>query len=217
MMKTDEGTRLDLPVGAKVYAGEKPCGRSISLVLNPVTDEVTDVAIELNGFGDHEVLVPLEHVVRSSENGIWFDLSKDEISALPEFLRTEFIQAEIPKEYAGGALVLWPYLVSESKNIPVEVEMVPVDELAVHVGAEVISLDGKVGTVDEFLVDPQNDHISHLVMHEGHLWGKKDVFIPVSDISRMDEHSVKVDLDKQQIEALPELPAHRSEKWFSKG
>jgi hypothetical protein len=32
----------------------------------------------------------------------------------------------------------------------------------------------------------------------------------------MDEHSVKVDLDKQQIEALPELPAHRSEKWFSK-
>ena len=32
--------------------------------------------------------------------------------------------------------------------------------------------------VDELLVDPENEHITHLVMREGHLWGQKDVVYP---------------------------------------
>jgi uncharacterized protein YrrD len=214
-MNTDEGSRFDLAIGGKVFAEESLCGKSVALVLNPVKDEITDVAVQLNGMSKRKVLVPVEHIRRSSEDGIWFDIPCEEVEGMPDFLKTEFVEREVQRDFPSQVMVMWPYVTSELKNIPVEVESIPADELAVHVGADVISLDGKVGKVDEFLINPENDRISHLVLREGHLWGKNDVVIPVSAIRDMDEHTVWVDLDKQQIEALPELPVHRSEKWFS--
>jgi len=40
-------------------------------------------------------------------------------------------------------------------------------------GTRVEATDGHVGHVDEFVVNPENGHITHSVMREGHLWGKK--------------------------------------------
>jgi hypothetical protein len=46
-------------------------------------------------------------------------------------------------------------------------------------------------------------------MREGHLWGKKDVIIPVSAISKSSAEIVYLNLDKHQIEALPTFPLQR--------
>jgi hypothetical protein len=46
-------------------------------------------------------------------------------------------------------------------------------------------------------------------MREGHLWGKKDVAIPVSGIDHYEENTVYLKLSKQQIEALPAVPIRR--------
>jgi len=73
-------------------------------------------------------------------------------------------------------------------------------------GAWVEATDGRVGRVDEFLVNPLNDHITHLVLREGHLWGQKDVTIPVSEIERIDGNTVYLKLDIRQVEALPAVP-----------
>jgi sporulation protein YlmC with PRC-barrel domain len=69
--------------------------------------------------------------------------------------------------------------------------------------------DGHVGQVDEFLVDPTNEHITHLVLREGHLWGQKDVTIPVSQIDRIEQDVVYLKLDKHGIEKLPSVPVRR--------
>jgi sporulation protein YlmC with PRC-barrel domain len=66
--------------------------------------------------------------------------------------------------------------------------------------------DGHVGRVDEFLVDPTNGHITHLIMREGHLWGQKNVTIPVSEIDHIDEDTVHLKMDKREIELLPAIP-----------
>jgi hypothetical protein len=42
--------------------------------------------------------------------------------------------------------------------------------------------DGRVGRVDEFLVDPESGNITHLCLRKDHLWGDKLVCIPVSEI-----------------------------------
>ena len=68
-----------------------------------------------------------------------------------------------------------------------------------------------MGKVDEFLVDPQNDNISHLVLREGHLWGQQDVTIPVSEIDKITEDAVYLKLDKNDITTLPTVPVKR--KW----
>jgi hypothetical protein len=69
--------------------------------------------------------------------------------------------------------------------------------------------DGCVRRVDEFLVNPANEHITHLVLRKAHLWGQEDVTILVSEIARIEEDTVPLKLDKQQIEALPAIPVRR--------
>jgi sporulation protein YlmC with PRC-barrel domain len=88
-------------------------------------------------------------------------------------------------------------------------EPIPEDELAIRRGAQVEATDGHVGRVDEFLINPDNDLITHLVLREGHLWGKKDVVIPVSQIDRFEDNTVHLKLDKSEIEALPTIPINR--------
>ena len=62
------------------------------------------------------------------------------------------------------------------------------------------------------MVDPNTNHITHLIMREGHLWGEKDVTIPVSNIERIEEDTVYLNLHKKDIEALPTIPVRRG-RW----
>ncbi len=91
----------------------------------------------------------------------------------------------------------------------VEDQQIPLGELAICRGTQVEATDGHVGHVDEFLVNPENSRITHLVMREGHLWGQKDVIIPLSAIDENREDTVFLKLDKEQVEALPTLPVRR--------
>jgi hypothetical protein len=92
----------------------------------------------------------------------------------------------------------------------VEKEHIPADKLAIRRGARVDAMDGHVGRVDEFLINPQNDLIKHLVLREGHLWGQKDVTIPDGMIDHYQGNTVFLKINKSQIEALPAIPIRRS-------
>ena len=61
-------------------------------------------------------------------------------------------------------------------------EELPVGELSIHPGADVVATDGKVGEFHEFIVAGDDNRVTHLVLREGHLWGKKDVTIPLDQI-----------------------------------
>jgi hypothetical protein len=51
-----------------------------------------------------------------------------------------------------------------------------------------------------------------LVLREGHLWGKKDVTIPVSEIDRITDDAVYLKLRKKVIATLPTVPVRRNWK-----
>jgi sporulation protein YlmC with PRC-barrel domain len=105
---------------------------------------------------------------------------------------------------------VWPYQVPEvTKTVAVRHKRVPHGELAVQRGAQVRASDGRIGRVDEFLVDPEDGHITHLLLREGHLWGQKDVTIPISEIERIDENTVYLKLNKHDIGKLPAIPIRR--------
>ena len=94
-------------------------------------------------------------------------------------------------------------------QVSVEHQQIPLGELAVRRGTHVEAIDGYVGHVDEFVVNPENGNIIHLLMREGHLWGKKDVIIPLSAMGETHRDTVFLKLDKHQIESLPTFPVHR--------
>jgi sporulation protein YlmC with PRC-barrel domain len=88
-------------------------------------------------------------------------------------------------------------------------EQIPGGELTAQRGTRVEATDGYVGKIDEFVVNPKNGDITHLVMREGHLWGQKDVIIPLSALGTTLNDTVFLKLDKHQIETLPTFPLHR--------
>ncbi len=138
---------------------------------------------------------------------------------MPPFIKTTFIEDRLPArnfENAGVAKGMGmgtyylPYVTFERTfQTPVEHQQIPGGELALRRGTRVEATDGYVGKVDEFVVDPKNGDITHLVMREGHLWGQKDVIIPLSALGTTLNDTVFLKLDKHQIEFLPTFPLHR--------
>ena len=62
--------------------------------------------------------------------------------------------------------------------------------------------DGEIGKVEGFVVDSAEGHVTHVLLQEGHLWGRKQVAIPIGAVEKIDE-VISVNLTKHDIEALP--------------
>jgi sporulation protein YlmC with PRC-barrel domain len=204
---------MDVSVNADVQCTDGLCGQSTYIIVDPVRKEITHVVVREKAFPHAELLVPLDLVVESTPDLIRLRCTRDELLMQDPFTELEFVERD--PSYLGDefdmdeGLLMWPHVAPEDMTIPVEYERVPPGELAVRRGTRVNARDGRVGRVDEFLVDPANGHITHLVLREGHLWGQEDVTIPISEIARIEEDTVYLKLDKQQVEALPTIPVRR--------
>ena len=210
---------MEIPLKAQVECIDGVCGRCVVMLMNPVLDQVTHLVVREDASPHTEYIVPVDVVTVTTADMIGLRCSKAELEKMDPFVQTQFIEEKMPEMYAGhgygagfgmGGLYYWPYATYErTVNVPVEHLQIPPGELAVRRGTRVEATDGYVGKVDEFLVNPENGHITHLVMREGHLWGQKDVTIPLSAMAESREGTVFLRLDKHQIESLPTVPVHR--------
>jgi sporulation protein YlmC with PRC-barrel domain len=199
---------MDIPIGAEVFCTDGFCGRSTRVVLKPKTEEVTHLVVKEKESPHKEILIPVTAVAATTPDSINLSYTRNKLAQLQPFLETDYVTVDIP-HYVSGVYSMATDFYREPEVLPVEHELTPEGELAMHRGARVEATDGYVGHVDEFLVDPENDHITHLVLQEGHLWGQKQVAIPVSQIQRMNEDTVHLKLDKRGVEALPATSARR--------
>lgn len=55
----------------------------------------------------------------------------------------------------------------------------------------------------------QSGHVTHLVLMEGHLWGKKEVTLPLSAIDHAEADTVDLKLSKRAVKELPAVPIRR--------
>jgi sporulation protein YlmC with PRC-barrel domain len=208
---------INIPIDTGVKCADGVCGVSTHVVINPISKKVTHLVVKQKEFPHIERMVPVEWVTQTTSNLIQLECTKEKFGHQEPFTETEYVKLDpvdvppvAPAPFTGGTYFYWPYSVAESERyIPVEHEHVPPGELAVRRGARVEATDGHVGQVDEFLVDPGDEHITHLIMREGHLWGQKDVSIPLSAIGRIEEDTVHLKLNKDEVGALPAIPIRR--------
>ncbi|MGC1376967.1 MAG: PRC-barrel domain-containing protein [Anaerolineales bacterium] len=194
-------------MNAKVNCSDGPYGKLICLVLMPTNEEITHVVVAEDSYSEIQYLVPIERISESTPELIRLKCSREELLKMTVFNQVEFIPSGLNGAYGGFSMV-WPYAIPAVGYITVDHEHVPADELAIRRGASVEATDGHVGRVDEFLIDPANGAISHLLLREGHFWGQKDISVPLSQIDRIEENTVWLKLDKKSIEALPAIPIH---------
>jgi len=229
---------LDIAMDAAVACTDGPCGRLADVVMDPVKQEITHIVVTLTGEIETEHLVPIEWITRTTPDAIHIDRSAKQLAEAEPFVSTEFVNADTglpappdaasaegasadgaPEEGADAAasadyvnppVLLWPYATALNlEYVRMEHEQIPVGELAIRRGARVEATDGSVGQVDEFLIDPESDHVTHLILREGHLWGRREISIPISAIHAIEEDVVVLRLSKDEVEALPEISIER--------
>ena len=207
---------MEIPLNVQVKCTDGGCGRSEYVLIDPVADQVTHLVVKEDASGT-EHIVPVDFVAETIADTIRLRCSKAELEKMDPFIKTKFIEEKVPNSnfasggtYGLGSYYYLPYVKSETPIYEaVEHQQIPPGELAVSRGTRVEAKDGFVGKVDEFVVNPKNGHITHLVMREGHLWGQKDVIIPLSALGTTLNDTVFLKLDKHQIETLPTFALHR--------
>ena len=89
-------------------------------------------------------------------------------------------------------------------NIPqaITYDTVPLDEVEVPRGQHVHATDGNIGKVQGLVIDRSSHHVTHVLLQEGHLWGRKEVAIPISAVTDV-EDGIHLNITKQQVQDLP--------------
>ncbi|MGD8791093.1 MAG: PRC-barrel domain-containing protein [Anaerolineae bacterium] len=193
-----------MPLNVEVYCTDGLCGQSKDVVMDRETEKVTHLVVKEKHAPHTEILVPVHLVTEATPHLIRLRCTQEKLAELQSFLNAEIIEEQIPRYIAGPYLM--PVELPNTQWVTVKREAIPAGEVAVRQGARVEATDGRIGRLDEFIVDPTTEQVTHLVMREGHLWGQRDVTIPVSEIERLEEDTIYLKLNKRQVEALPSIP-----------
>jgi sporulation protein YlmC with PRC-barrel domain len=169
--------------------------------------------VKNNKFPDYpDRLVKVEQVTNTDGGIIHLSCTQDEVANMQPFTTTHYVHKEIPDyadAYIGGGSVSNPLPATpdDSWNDKVKDRHVPKNEMALSHGMTVKThLGEKVGQVDKLVVDPQKHAVTDILMREGHLWGAKDVVVPITEIQEADDDEIFLKLDKDEIDALPTVP-----------
>ena len=71
------------------------------------------------------------------------------------------------------------------------------------------SADGHhLGHIDGFLVDGEAQ-ITHIILEHGHLWGRRDVTVPIGAVAKVETDAVTLGLSKDEVGELPSVRVKR--------
>ena len=196
-------------IGAEVSCTDGSCGRLARVVLDPVAELVTHLIVEPSREHEPAKLVPLE-LVGSALDEIRLSCTSAEFDSLDPAAEGQFIAsvADTP-DYRQTDVVTWPHFgYRGSKGYLETADTIPPGEVEVQRGEHVDATDGHIGQVEGLVIDPDSRHVTHVLLQEGHLWGRRPVAIPIGNVTRVAER-IQVDLTKQQVQDLPPVAIDR--------
>ena len=201
---------MDLPLNVDVHCLDGRCGRSTYIIINPATDQVTHLVVREQWPSRTERMVPVEKITITTRDVIVLNQSRAEFTISDPFNQTDFVYTNVPHYATDPTLtLLWPYVVPDRQVIEDNIRRIPLGELAVRRGAKVQATDGRIGRVDEFVVDAENGQITHLVLRDDNLWGQREITVPINYFDRFEENIVFLNIDKTAVENLPAVPVQR--------
>jgi len=211
---------LGYSIGAKVQGTDGVLGYLARIIVDPSNETVTHLVIEPEHRNTIGRLVPV--ALASVRDGhIAITLTAREFAALEEAEQTETIlSGEQPLVYGENQALEHIYHelevggASYHLGVPgptyISIDRVPVGEVEVRRGDHVFATDGPIGHVRGLLVNVADHHVTHILLDEGHLWGHKEVAIPIGSVTRVADGGARLSISKREIEDLPAVPVHRS-------
>ena len=185
----------EFAMGATASCVDGPGGKVSRVIIDPATETVTHLVIEPKHWLGVGRLVPLD-LVDTTGGGLSLRCTVEEFGNLEPAE-----EAELAEDVTGGLALNAP--MGATSPVPVILQdVVPLGETDVERGEPVHAVDGEIGRVEGLLVNPDNHRVTHVLLQEGHLWGRKKVSIPVSAVTGV-ENGIQLSLTRKQVEDLP--------------
>ena len=171
-------TQTPVAIGASASCTDGAAGQVIRVVVNPVGLTVTHLVVGPKHAHGHHIhrLVPVD-LTDITTDEIRLNCTKAEFDKLDPAEETHFEEVWEHPEYEPGQV--W-----------------------CRRGEHVHATDGDIGHVEGLVIDPDNHQVTHVLLQEGHLWGRKEVAIPIEAVTRV-EAGIRLNLSKRQVEDLP--------------
>jgi sporulation protein YlmC with PRC-barrel domain len=212
---------VSFTIGADVSCNDGPCGKVKRVVVDPLAQAVTHLVVEPRHRQGLGRLVPVD-LAEATGDGVTLRCSTEEFERLDSAEETQFVPGTIAYEEYGPEQVLsWPYYGLHGGQsggvagaaVPgvsqtVTYDTVPAGEVEVRRGEHVYATDGPIGHVHGLVMDAASRRVSHVLLAEGHLWGRKEVAIPISAVVDV-EDGIKLQISKKEVADLPPVDIDR--------
>ena len=209
-------------MGSEVRCTDGVCGTLRRVVVDPVARTLTHLVVEPAHRERDGHLVPIA-LVRAAGPEIELSCNLAEFETLEQAQELRFLPgARGQWGYQQQDMLSWPYYGTgiagagvglggaggsrdaNDEGRTASYERIPAGEVQVRRGEHVLATDGLIGRVQGLVVDPADHHVTHVLLDEGHLWGQKQVAIPIRSVTGVDD-GVRLDLTKDQIRDLPPI------------
>jgi len=219
--------RLDL--GSSVRGADGPAGELADIVIDPGTRRVTYLVIEPHDRKDQARLVPADRArdAPAEDGSILLDCTVTEIAQLEPLRRIAYMRiGERPDEDPDSDVGIEDISVSPNyqgfglegmgagtaidydPHVALSYDRIPKGNVEIRRESAVTSAQGDhLGHVVGVVVDPE-DQIAQLVFEHGHLWGKRQVAIPLAAVVRIVMDEVILGLSTDEVGKLEPLPKH---------
>jgi sporulation protein YlmC with PRC-barrel domain len=193
-------------IGAEASCTDGVCGEVIRVVVDPIARAVTHLVVEPKHRVGRGRLVPLD-LVDATTGEVRLRCTMAAFEKLDFAEETQFLPGSGGYVgYGPEQMLSWPYygLGGPMGNVsqPIINDKVPLGEVAVRRGEQVHATDGDIGRVQGLVIDPGDHHVTHVLLQEGHLWGRKEVAIPIGAVTGIDD-GIRLSITKQEVQDLP--------------
>jgi sporulation protein YlmC with PRC-barrel domain len=210
---------MQVELGTDVRCEGETVGKIADVVIDPATSRLTHIVVETSD--EQSRLVPAELLSEETggDEGVALTCTADEFRALESvrdfaFLRyDEFPAPDDGSDIGVQDVVAMPAYeavgVAEfDSNVGVAFDRIPHGDAEIRRSSPVNSSDGhRLGHAEAFVV--ADGKVTHILLERGHLWGTRDVTIPIEAVQSIETDSVTVNMSKDEVGALPSVKVHR--------
>jgi hypothetical protein len=217
-------SELQFTVGASVTCSDGPCGELRRIIVDPATTTVTHLVVGSDDGDVGERLVPVD-LVDTTASVLTLTINRADVAQLesadgearlaapPELVERQAMSDTLFVG-AGGIAVGTVPMLSALTLRPLEetvaYDRVPRNEVEIQPGDTVHATDGPIGRVEGLVTDPSDFSVTHILLAAGHLWGKKEVAIPISAVTSVENAGyTQLTLSKDEVRDLPPVAIER--------
>jgi len=205
-----------ITIGTEARCTDGVCGKVSRVVVDPVAEAVTHLVVEPRKRQGLARLVPVD-LVDAASPGLQLSCTLAAFEKLDPAEETQFAPGSTGyAAYGPEQVITWPYYgLNAGTGQPGGVDLgvagfspaitydrVPLGEVEVQRGDPVEATDGRIGHIQGLVVDPHDHQVTHVLLQEGHLWGRKDVAIPIKAVARVGD-TIRLSISKQEVQDLP--------------